>query len=202
MSTTRVRAALSGTAAAMLSTFVALFSHVAGGGAMPGALGVLVPFVLSTAICIPLALRRMTLPRLGLSVGASQFLFHTLFVLGAASGNSVGGDQHAHVHASGSVSLANASLMHGAHTGPGMWIAHLAACVLTVAAIRSAKTVLEALAALSRFITVVFGVPALYPTGLRRQKLPAFLAERAPLALGYRPSGLSLRGPPAPLLAH
>lgn len=70
---------LRGTAAAVFATFVALASHMIGGGDLPTAMGVVVPLALSTLVCVLLAGYRLSLPRLSLSVLASQSLFHPLF---------------------------------------------------------------------------------------------------------------------------
>jgi len=50
---------------------------------MPGPLGIGVPWILSLAVCVTLAGRRLSAIRLALSVAASQFLFHALFTLGS-----------------------------------------------------------------------------------------------------------------------
>ena len=88
MTSTRSARALRGALAAIVSTFVALLSHVAGGGEVPGLLGILVPLVLATAVCVPLAGRRLSVIRVSASVIASQVLFHALFVLGSAGNAS------------------------------------------------------------------------------------------------------------------
>lgn len=86
---------LRGSAAAAVATFTALLSHVAADGEMPGWLGVLVPLLLSMMVSVVLAGRRLSLLRLSLSVTVSQFLFHTLFVLGAITPSGMAlGHQH------------------------------------------------------------------------------------------------------------
>ncbi|SDR80278.1 hypothetical protein SAMN04489752_0304 [Brevibacterium siliguriense] len=77
----RHRRALRGTLAAVFATFVALTSHILGGGSFPTAMGIIVPLALSTFVCVLLAGRRLSLPRLTVSVGISQTLFHLLFSL-------------------------------------------------------------------------------------------------------------------------
>lgn len=77
----RHRRALRGTLAAAFATFVALTSHILGGGAFPSAMGVVVPLALSILVCVLLSGRRLSLPRLTFSVGISQTLFHLLFSL-------------------------------------------------------------------------------------------------------------------------
>ena len=71
--------------AASIATFVALFWHVAAGGAMPHWLGIAVPWVLSLAVCTVLVGRALSLLRLSVAVVLSQLLFHLLFVLGAGA---------------------------------------------------------------------------------------------------------------------
>ncbi len=56
---------------------------------MPGAVGILVPWVFSFMISVLLAGRSLSLIRLGISVAASQFLFHVLFVLGTVTPSGV-----------------------------------------------------------------------------------------------------------------
>ncbi len=82
-----------GAAAAAVATFVALLSHVSGGGEVPGILGIVVPLALSFVACTALAGRRTSALRLGLAVAVSQVLFHTLFVLGSYRPGAEG-----HVH--------------------------------------------------------------------------------------------------------
>lgn len=67
---------------ASAGTAAALLSHLLGGGAMPGWLGIVVPLALALTVCTALAGRRLSLWRTTASVALSQALFHTLFVLG------------------------------------------------------------------------------------------------------------------------
>lgn len=73
---------LRGGTAATLATAVALGGHLAGGGAMPGWLGLLLPWWLAVAASTLLAGTRFSLPRMGAAVLVSQALFHGLFVAG------------------------------------------------------------------------------------------------------------------------
>ena len=52
MSSARSARATRGVIAATFATLVALISHVAGGGAVPGPIGVIAPLILSIAICV------------------------------------------------------------------------------------------------------------------------------------------------------
>src|SRR5690606_16871403 len=85
MRTARMTRVARGSAAATLATFVALLSHVAAGGAMPGWLGVAAPWMFSILVCVPLAGRRLSVLRVTAAVVVSQALFHVLFVLGSGS---------------------------------------------------------------------------------------------------------------------
>ncbi|MFD2024566.1 hypothetical protein [Promicromonospora aerolata] len=137
-----------GAVAASAATAAALLSHLLGGGAMPGWLGVVVPWVLSLTLCTPLAARRLSLWRTSASVALSQVLFHTLFVVGAPAPSAVAGG-----HPSGHG-------MHGAHplppsgggapfsligAEPAMWCWHAGAAVATVAALYGGERVLSRL---------------------------------------------------------
>ncbi|WP_454117996.1 hypothetical protein [Microbacterium lacticum] len=74
-----------GAVVASVATFTALLSHVVAGGAVPGPLGILAPWLLALMASTLLAGRTLSLVRLGASVLVSQALFHTLFVMGAAT---------------------------------------------------------------------------------------------------------------------
>ena len=81
MSRSRATRVIRASVAASIATFVALFSHVAAGGAMPQWLGIAVPWVLSLAVCTVLVGRALSLVRLSAAVLVSQLLFHLLFHL-------------------------------------------------------------------------------------------------------------------------
>lgn len=113
----RHRRTLRGTLAAVFATFVALTSHILGGGSFPTAMGVIVPLALSILVCVLLAGRRLSLPRLTVSVGISQTLFHLLFSLftphGSASLNAMARSDNGLAALLGSHS--HHSPAHGAH---------------------------------------------------------------------------------------
>ncbi|MBN9201811.1 MAG: hypothetical protein ABS61_08570 [Microbacterium sp. SCN 70-18] len=131
-----------GLLAAGVATFVALLSHVAAGGAMPGLLGIILPLVLAAAASTLLVGRRLSVWRLSLAVMLSQALFHVLFVLGAAPVAGAGAD--AALHASGhdhggmtSTLSAAEPAVTGAmlHGDAIMWVLHALAAVVTIAAL-------------------------------------------------------------------
>src|SRR5699024_1527126 len=106
----RRRRALRGSAAPTAATFVALASHVLDGGSMPSLWGIIVPWALSTLVCVLLAGRTLSLWRLSASVVASQALFHQLFTvftpLASAPGPTSAVEKHAHHHARATSSMA------------------------------------------------------------------------------------------------
>src|SRR5690625_5788395 len=58
-----------GGVAATVATALALIGHVAGGGAMPGWLGIALPWWLSVTVCTVLAGTRFSLPAVGRDPG-------------------------------------------------------------------------------------------------------------------------------------
>ncbi|RZU66604.1 hypothetical protein EV379_2967 [Microterricola gilva] len=195
---TRAARTLKGLAAASFSTFVALFSHVSGGGAMPGLLGVLVPLILALPFCVAFAGRRLSVPRLAASVAVSQFLFHSLFSMGATSAPAMG-SMSGHAGHGMPIVLDAALPAQLGHSDSQMWAAHLVAGVLTVAALYSGEAVLARLAAftcflLRRIVPALVGGPAT-PPRLSLTLRAVDLTTRMPL--GVFPSSAPHRGPPA-----
>lgn len=182
--------------AAAVSTFVALASHVLGGGHTPTAAGIAVPLALSFAICIQLAGRALSLWRLSVAVTASQALFHTLFVLGSGS-TAVSSAGHVHHGGDVAVTLTDAAA-HGAHGGGLMAVAHIAAAILTTAALHRAEWLLERAARglawlAARLLPARIPSTAPAPASVR---MPA--RASAPLAVRDVARGVrTLRGPPA-----
>ena len=111
MSRSRATRVIRASVAASIATFVALFWHVAAGGAMPHWLGIAVPWVLSLAVCTVLVGRALSLLRLSVAVVLSQLLFHLLFVLGAGGGATAATAPTGHVH--GVPALTVAALYRG-----------------------------------------------------------------------------------------
>lgn len=139
MRQSRKPAVLRGFAASVLAIFVALAGHVTAGGAMPGPLGILVPWMLAFMACVLLAGRRLSAVRLGISVALSQFLFHVLFVLGTITpSGSVGG----HVHGS-ALQLPPTDGLSADVTADGMmWFGHIIAAFVTILALHRGERML------------------------------------------------------------
>ena len=129
-----------GGVAASIATFVALLSHVTGGGAVPGWMGVVVPLALSFVACTV----RLSAWRLSAAVVVSQLLFHALFVLGSYDLGAAG-----HVH--GAVVPAVAADPVGAALAPDatMWLWHALAAAATSLALHRAERTLGVLRALA-----------------------------------------------------
>ena len=132
VSPSRKPAVVRGFATSSLAIFVALAGHVTGGGEMPGALGILVPWVFAFMASVLLAGRTLSLARLTVSVALSQFLFHTLFVLGTVSPS---GAPARHVHGAPLVLPAGDGTMAAVPADASMWVGHTLAALLTVAAL-------------------------------------------------------------------
>lgn len=206
----RQRRALRGSAAASFATFVALTSHVIGGGSLPTIMGLIVPLVLSILVCVLLAGRRLSLWRLCVSVSASQALFHLLFSVFAPTASAPGAvnaiERHGMHHggAGGLMpgpmadSVAPSQAMHS-HASLPMLLAHLVAAVLTIAMIYWAEQLPAALAEFARLViralVPVLAVIRSIPDGPLSQ--PA-IAEVVPRTLGVLRSPVLRRGPPQP----
>ncbi|RUQ98117.1 hypothetical protein [Labedella endophytica] len=196
MSTSRVSRVLAGLVAASFSTFVALLSHVSGGGVVPGVVGVVLPLVLSVLVCVALAGRRLGLVRLSLSVVISQVLFHTLFVLGASGGVSAT-DQASH-HGSVALTTAGPPDHAAGHTSPVMWVAHVVAASATIAALRHADVILSRLGDIARFVAdfVARLTLVLIPAASGPTRAPLARVVRRVRAATRSVGTISRRGPP------
>lgn len=185
---TQRRALIRGGTAAFVSTGIALLFHLMAGGAVPALPGLLLPLFLATGVCVLLAGVRVPAVRLLISVGASQLLFHNLFMLGATD---LAGAAHTHHTASAPVPEESAWML----------LAHLAAAVLTALALRHGELILGRIGTSMRrlawrFLRPAATVPA-WPTAA-----PARLVdERAwvPVARLLVRASVVRRGPPAAL---
>lgn len=202
MPRSRATRVLRGTLAASAATFLALVSHVTAGGAIPGWVGVAVPWVLSVAICTLLAGRALSVVRLSLAVAASQFIFHTLFVLGmfgGTSASSVALTSHDH-SAMPTMSMLPAAAAPLAGADAGMWVWHGVAAIATIAVIHRGERAVRRLGVLAAELRawvrrriqqpILVLVPAVAP------RLPIVRVPRAITSPGWHPSAIGLRGPP------
>ncbi|GAA1699308.1 hypothetical protein GCM10009808_16140 [Microbacterium sediminicola] len=190
---------LRSTAAASIATFVALLSHVGAGGEMPHVLGVAVPWVLSLAVCTVLAGRALSLLRLTMAVGISQFLFHALFVLGATG--SAAATATGHVHGIGALDLSDVTAVGGASV---MSLSHVIAAAVTVAVLYRGERLVARLGELARgaarwvrrHYVAAGGGWSLEP----RLEVPLVPSTAAPLLSRIFANVVRRRGPPAPFV--
>jgi hypothetical protein len=185
---------------------VAALFHVAGGGAAPGPVALALSLAFATLASIALTARRLSLWRLTVAVGLSQFLFHALFSLGegGATFSAPGGMTHLHAGMHVVMSTVTMPAAHGAELSPSMWFTHATAVLITVVALRfgerafwglfeTARVRLERAA--ERLVAV--------PVPVRAAVRAVAAAEPARLRdLGLPLARLRHRGPPAALGAH
>jgi len=188
-----------GLAAGTVATALALFFHVAAGAPMPGWLGVVVPLVASIFVAVLLSTQRFSWGRLAVSAGVAQYLFHSLFVLGAMPFD-LGGLGHAHHdHGVSRVAAHGAHHdLHAGHGGPWMVLAHVAAAVLTTVLVHQGEAILHQLAtwgalALRLFLARIPQAPVGEAGCLRWSATPVQLL----VASGSVRGGRSTRAPPA-----
>lgn len=196
-----------GMLASGVAIFVAALFHVAGGGAAPGPLALALSVAFATLGSVALTARRLSLWRLVLAVGLSQFLFHLLFSLGggAVRFTAPGGMEHLHpgAHLTMTAGAMTSGAMPTAHTSalsPSMWLTHTTAVLVTVIVLRFGEQAfwglfetarLRIARAVERLVVVPVTVgPSLAtptigePAGLRDLGLPlARLRHRGPPAL-------------------
>ena len=151
-----------------------------------------------------------------MSVAVSQFLFHTLFSMGATSAPAASSSVSGHAGHGMPIVLDAAALPAAqmGHSDGMMWAAHLVAGILTVAALYSGEAVLARLAAftgflLSRIIPALVDGPATPPRlGLTlravdpRRRCRSASSPARPRAEGHprSPSASTARGVPRPQL--
>jgi hypothetical protein len=198
--TTRWARVARGSVAAVFSVFVALVSHLAVGGTRPSAFALVACVVLATLVCVALAGKRMSLPRLTMSVGFSQFLFHGFFSLWSTSAMPIG----AHHPVGGQMLMTVTSMPAPSQpmaTDPGMWLAHAIAAVITIAALLHGETAFWGLFQIARlWFSALTSPPArgpllsgMYPVAVAA--VPTFLPRDLVLFL----SSMRHRGPPRPI---
>lgn len=201
---TRGARALRGGLAASSATFVALMSHLAGGGQLPGLLGIVVPLALSLPICIAWS-GRLSLAGLSASVVASQLFFHVLFMLGTpAESRPASAASRAHAGHEGMMppTPAAGQTTEMAHADPTMWLSHGLAAVVTIAVLYRGELMLLRLRELAvRAAAWLLGGRAVVDH-VGSVVLPALPGVVAATFRSLHPSPqlspLLRRGPPAP----
>lgn len=192
----RQQRALRGAGAAALAVFIAALFHVAGGGTAPTPLALGASFVLAAPVCVLLAGRRSVLWRLALSVTLSQFALHFLFGLGQRSGVRFDGDAAMAGMPGMRLDVAGGA---GAAATSSMWVGHVAAALVTIAAIRHSDQVIERMLELAarvivRVIHLIAITVAPQPSRAASDSSPALLVPQ------FLAGAWQHRGPP-PLFA-
>lgn len=178
-----------GFTAAAFAVFVAAFSHTLAGAHAPSAFGVVVAMVISVMICTMLAGRTLSLWRLTASVGLSQLLFHWLFSgLGAPV---------AAAHDMSAMTVDATAPAH--HDTPTMWLAHAAAAVITIAALRFAGAAFWGVRDTARLLFARFTAVLVPVISAARAPLPARRVSDLPHELTVLLSPMRHRGPPMEL---
>lgn len=193
---------------ATVGTGIAAASHLAGGGPVPGALGVLAAWAASAWLGVFVPGRPDSLLRLVAGISGAQFLFHSLFMLGITSpGCEVPGGAHAGHH--GMIALPDgcAAPIHLGHSDSRMLIWHAVAALATIVALRRVDRTAALLGTLAGLVARRM-VGLLLLLQLRRPVLAAsrprlLPAARVPRAVpaGVFPESFRRRGPPLTLAA-
>jgi len=170
--------------AAVVSTVVAAFSHVAGGGDAPGGATIALTLALASLVCVAFSSGGLSLWRLSVSVAVSQAMFHGMFTITGGAALRLG---HEHSHAGAITSLAGHS--------SDMWLAHALAALVTTVALARGEVMVRALLALAD-VRLAAAAPVTVPIVQRSRPVVA----RCEQATGVRSDALGplrRRGPPA-----
>lgn len=183
-----------GTVAAVVSLFIAAFSHLLAGGSLPGIAGISLCITFSVIACTALVGRRMPLTRLAASIVVSQTMYHWLFgALGSASEATAGALGHVH-----NAPVDFSSLTLSAHSHGDMLLAHIAAAVATFAVLAFGERRLSAAIRAARSFVLSL-IPTFSDAPLA--SVPARLSASGvrvgvPQCNFVDHSGLRYRGPP------
>lgn len=175
-----------------IATLLAALSHSWAGGVVPGPLALVLGAVFASAVGVAAvgSRRRTTLVRTSVGVAIGQLAFHLVFsLLGAGGGVIMTAGHHPSVAAI--VASPGDAIERG---GAAMWIAHLAAGVLTVAYLRHLESLVWALLArLGGYPTRALDVRIIPATAPRTIAAVANELPRLPLLLA---DAIARRGPP------
>jgi hypothetical protein len=191
--TTRWARVARGLVAASISLFTAAAFHIIAGGAIPTPVAIVSCFVVSSFVCVAFSGKKLSLPRLSVAVGLSQFLFHGVFSLWTTQPALALGAGHAHDH----------MVMFLPNTTPAgadadMWLAHLIAAAATIAALRRGEAAFWGLLATARLWlgSILAKLAAVVPARTPRPAMPVQrIASPPELVLLF--SSRHHRGPPS-----
>jgi hypothetical protein len=187
-----------GTIAAVFATFIAAFSHVIAGGALPHVGAIALSLAFAIVLCVALAGRTVSLWRTVASVVFSQFVFHTVFSGMTAQSPSIqsmdAGASHQHL-----VTFATTALATSTHHSAAMWFGHAVAALLTIVAIRGGERAIIGLRTTASLV-----VARLVAVAALVRVVPTITVPRADWSRTDLPRDLSVslstmrhRGPPA-----
>lgn len=187
-----------GTVAAGVATFVAALSHAAGGGEFPSVALLAVAFLVSVGWCTAVVGRRFSWTRVSVSVVLSQALFHGTFALAGAPGTQTVAQSNGHASHGTTLLMTMPDAAGHSHTDAPMVLAHAAAALVTIVALRLGESSSLSIAALAHLVSSVVRIIAAVPV-----HLPPAPERVRPEGSGFRPSrlatllgGLRHRGPP------
>ena len=200
-----------GSAVASLSTGVALLFHLIGGGAMPAAMGLVAPLILSAFIGMLVMTARPRFFATLTVTAVAQVAFHALFTLGSSPSAAASMPAAAHAmhagHAMPAAPTAASALPEASSAVVGiagdtrMWLMHALAAIVTAVVLHRGELILTALSRLlARVVAPVLpAVPATHPLApaLRTWVDSIPRAHAARILLHVAPD----RGPPLLLAA-
>lgn len=152
-------------------------------------------------VCIALAGKRLSRPRLAVSVAASQLMFHGLFSLLSAptrfgtptSDTPTSG----HLHGSDlTTQLAMVQPVPHLHGETGMWVAHLVAAMATLLFLSYGERAFWGLFELGFFVTRLARMPDSPPRGARVSLVALWVESVLPRVRRPLLSPMRHRGPP------
>jgi hypothetical protein len=193
-----------GVLCAVLAVFLAGASHAVAGGTVP-VVTILMSLPLGALVCVILAGRQLSLPRVALGVGVSQVVFHFLFDFFAGMPSVMtstmmvsAGHRHEGILATPLVPMVAGSASSTDGMDAGMIASHLVAGLATVALVRRGEYLWWSLVGI---------IEAVVSTIVRLIRLCPVTEESRRGFLEYAPYGLyellqgdtrlRLRGPPA-----
>lgn len=172
---------------ALVSTHVAAGFHIVGGGETPGLVTMLLVVAAATLVCLFVARARLSLPRLAISVVASQAAFHLLFQVTGTSSTLA---THRHV------AVDPVDVSTSTHHAAPMAVSHLLAAAATVLLLAyGERTALAVARIVSRLLwrpAARIDAPVLAP--LPRRLILPIRAVRRPRPVVSTP--VMRRGPP------
>lgn len=201
--TSRAARLARGWIAATFATTVAAASHVLAGGPAPHTLMLALSLALSGLVCVALAGKALSMPRLILGVAASQGTFHTLFTAAPSSSTAAASHSGHMGHDAGEMAalLANSAGTMD-HATTTMWFGHAVACLLTILFLRFGESAAwRLLDALGLKILLVLTIAPLHAPAPKRI-FSGPTSQLLPLAdLGIPLRAMRHRGPPLRIIA-